>query len=147
MLRMGGKQQRQATHPSWMLLVFSVGGRRLAVKTSEVAGISPWHSPVPVGGRTPFITAVVRHGQTVLPVFDLASALHRCVEGSNPLCLRIKHPLGDMVMCIDEEMPILQTVESSAIRTSREKDVPVEGSYTIGLDEIPILSIAQLGLH
>jgi chemotaxis signal transduction protein len=147
MLRVRGKQQRQATCPSWMLLVFSVGGRRLAVKTSEVAGISQWNSPIPVGSRTPFIMAVVRQGQTVLPVFDLAAALRLCVEGSNPLCLRIKHPLGDMVMCIDEEMPTLQTLEPAAIRTYREKDVPAEGSYTSGLDEIPILSIAQLGSY
>jgi chemotaxis signal transduction protein len=129
-----------------MLLVFSVGGKRLAVKTSEVAGVSQWNSPIPVGSRTPFVTAVVRQGQAVLPVFDLASALRLCVEGNNPLCLRIKHPLGDMVMCIDEEMPILQTVESLELRTYREKDVPAEGSYTSGLDEIPILSISQLGL-
>ncbi|MBX3302081.1 MAG: hypothetical protein KF693_07690 [Nitrospira sp.] len=115
------------------------------MKTSEVAGISHWNSPIPVGSRTPFITAVVRQNQAVLPVFDLASALHLCVEGRNPLCLRIKHPLGDMVMCIDEEMPILQTLEPAAIQTYREKDMPTEGSYTSGLDEIPILSIAQLG--
>lgn len=146
MLRTGGKQRRQGKCPSWMLLVFSVGGKRLAVRTSDVAGVSQWHAPIPVGSRTPFITAVVRQGQAVLPVFDLASVLRLCVEGNTPLCLRIKHPLGDMVMCIDEEMPILQTVELQAIRTYREKDVPAEGSYTSGLDEIPILSIAQLGV-
>lgn len=128
-----------------MLLVFSVGGRRLAVKTSEISGISQWNSPIPVGSRTPFIEAVVRQGQAVLPVFDLASALRLCVEGRNPLCLRVKHPLGDMVMCIDEEVPILQTVEPAAIQTYQEKNMPTEGSYTSGLDEIPILSIAQLG--
>jgi hypothetical protein len=146
MLKMRGKPQGHAARPTaWMLLVFSVGGRRLAVKTSEVAGISPWSAPIPIGSRTPFITAVVRQDQTVLPVFDLASALHLCVEGSNPLCLRIKHPLGDMVMCIDAEMPILQMLEPATIQTYRKQDVPAEGSYTSGLDEIPILSIAQLG--
>lgn len=145
MLRMRGKQQRLATRSSWMLLVFSVGGRRLAVKTSEVAGISEWNAPIPVGSRTPFITAVVRQDQAVLPVFDLASALRLCVQGNNPLCLRIKHPLGDMVICIDEEMPLLQTLEPTAIQTYRGKDVPAEGSYASGLDEIPILSLSQLG--
>ena len=145
MLRMGGKRQKHATRSSWMLLVFSVGGRRLAVKTSEVSGISEWNASIPVGGRTPFITAVVRQDQAVLPVFDLASALRLCVQGNNPLCLRIKHPLGDMVICIDEEMPVLQTLESTAVQAYRSKDVPAEGSYASGLDEIPILAIAQLG--
>lgn len=145
MLRKGGQPQRRTTRTSWMLLVFSIGGRRLAVKTSDVAGISQWNTSIPVGSRTPFVTAVVRQDQAVLPVFDLASALRLCVQGNHPLCLRIKHPLGDMVLCIDEEMPVLQAVEPAAIEAYRGKDVPAEGSYVSGLDEIPILSLSQLG--
>jgi len=145
MLRAGEKGQREAKHSPWNFVVFSIGGRRLAVKTLEVAGISPWKSSIPVGSRTPFITSVVRQDQTVLPVFDLASFLRLCVQGNHPLCLRIKHPLGDMVMCIDEEMPVLHTLEPSAIQVYRGKDIPAEGSYANGLDEIPILAISQLG--
>jgi len=145
MLRTGGRQQQQATRSSRMFLVFSVGGRRLAIKTSDVAGISEWNASIPVSSRTPFITAVVRQDQAVLPVFDLASSLRLCVQGNNPLCLRVKHPLGDMVLCIDEEIPVLQTLESEAIQTYRGNDVPAEGSYVSGLDEIPILSLSQLG--
>ncbi len=115
------------------------------MKTLEVAEISPWKPSIPVGSRTPYISAVVRQDQAVLPVFDLASALRLCVQGNNPLCLRIKHPLGDMVMCIDEEMPVLHTLEPAAIQAYRGKDIPAEESYANGLDEIPILTISQLG--
>lgn len=145
MLRVGEKRKSRATCSVWTLLVFVVGGRPVAVRTSEVVSISQWAESIPVASCTPFIKAVVRQDNAVLPVFDLASALRLCVQGNNPLCLRVKHPLGDMVICIDEEMPILQTLESTAVQAYRSKDVPAEGSYASGLDEIPILAIAQLG--
>ncbi len=115
------------------------------MRTLEVAGIAQWDESIPVPGRTPFITAVVRQGQIVLPVFDLAASLRLTVQGSNPLCLRVKHPLGEMAMCIDEEIPILHTVDPAEIQTYQDKDMPAEGSYTNGLDEIPILSVSRLG--
>lgn len=144
MLRAGDKSQRHTTRRSWHVLVFSVGGKRLAVKTLEVAGISQWNESIPVAGRTPFVTAVVRLDQAVLPVFDLASSLQLSVQGS-PLCLRVRHPLGDMAMCIDEEMPVLHTLDPSMIQTYRGTDLPADGSYANGLDEIPILSVSRLG--
>lgn len=145
MLRAGQKQRPEAARHSWQLLVFSVGGRRLAVKTLDVSGVSQWNEPIPVAGRTSFVTAVVRQEQTVLPVFDLAASLALTVQGSSPLCLRVKHPLGEMAMCIDEEIPVLQTFDPAALRPYQGNDVPAEGSYTNGLDEIPILSISRLG--
>jgi chemotaxis signal transduction protein len=145
MLRTGQKHQRETTRQSWQLLVFSVGGRRLAVKALDVSGISQWNQSIPVAGRTPFVTAVVRQGQTVLPVFDLAASLSLTVQGSSPLCLRVKHPLGEMVMCIDEEIPVLHTVDPASLQAYQGKDLPAEGSYTNGLDEVPILSVSRLG--
>jgi chemotaxis signal transduction protein len=145
MLRTGHQHQRETARQSWQLLVFSVGGRRLAVKTLEVSGISQWNESIPVAGRTPFVTAVVRQGQTVLPVFDLAAFLHLTVQGSNPLCLRVKHSLGEVAMCIDEEIPVLYTLDPATLQIYQGKDVPAEGSYTNGLDEIPILSVSRLG--
>lgn len=142
---MGEKRKSPATRSSWSLLVVTVGGRPVAVRRSEVVTIFQWTGCIPVASRTPFIAAVVRQDHAVLPVFDLASALCLCVQGNNPLCLRVKHPLGDMVMCIDEEMPVLQTVEPSAIKTYHGTNVPAEGSYASGPDEVPILSIARLG--
>ena len=145
MLRSGHKHPRGTARQLCQLLVFSVGGRRLAVKTSDVASISPWTQSVQVAGRTPFVTSVVRQGQTVLPVYDLAASLHLTVQGSSPLCLRVKHPLGEMAMYIDEEIPVLHALDPAALQTYHGKDVPTDGSYTNGLDEIPILSVSQLG--
>lgn len=145
MLRTGQRHQQDTARQSWQLLVFSVGGRRLAVKTSEVSGISQWIESIPVAGRTPFVTAVVRQGLTVLPVFDLAGSLRLTVQGSSPLCLRVRHPLGEMAMCIDEEIPVLHTFDPIAIRTYQGRDLPAEGSFTNGVDEIPILSVSRLG--
>lgn len=144
MLRTGERLQRHTARRSWDVLVFSVGGRRLAVKTLEVGGVSPWGESVPVAGRTPFVTAVIRLNQVVLPVFDLASSLRLSVLG-NPLCLRVRHPLGDMAMCIDEEIPVLHTLHPSMVQHYRGTDVPADGSYANGLDEIPILSVSRLG--
>ncbi|UVT20612.1 MAG: chemotaxis protein CheW [Nitrospira sp.] len=145
MLRTSGKHQRQEASRSLNLLVFLIGGRRLAMKTQEVAGISPWETSIPVASRTPFVTAVVRRHQVVLPVFDLAKLLRVSVQGSSPLCLTAKHPQGDMAICIDEEIPVLQTLDAAAIQAYRGKDVPAEWSYASGLDEIPILSVHRLG--
>lgn len=145
MLRTGQKHQRETSRQSWQLLVFSVGGRRLAVKTLDVSGISQWSESIPVAGRTPFVTAMVRQGQTVLPVFDLAASLHLIVQGGRPLCLKVRHPLGEMAMRIDEEIPVLHTFNPAALQTYQGDDLPAEGSYTNGLDEIPILSVSRLG--
>lgn len=145
MLRTGHKHEKETARQSWQLLVFSVGGRRLAMKTWDVLGISQWYEPIPVAGRTPFVTAVIRQGTTVLPVFDLAASIHLAVQGSSPLCLTVKHPLGEMAMCIDEDIPVLHTFDPTGIQTYQGKDVPAEGSYINGLDEIPILSVSRLG--
>ena len=145
MLRTGQNHHRMTARQSYQLLVFFVGGRRLAVKAVDVSGISQWAEPIPVAGRTPFITSVVRQGQTVLPVFDLAASLRLTVQGSSPLCLRVKHSLGEMAMCIDEEIPVLHTLDTATLQTYHGKDLPSDGSYTNGLDEIPILSVSQLG--
>jgi hypothetical protein len=50
-----------------------------------------------------------------------------------------------MVMCIDEEIPVLHTLDPSMIQTYRGTDLPADGSYANGLDEIPILSVSRLG--
>lgn len=84
MLRTTGRSRHHGMPRSWHVMVFSVGGRRLAVKTVEVGDISQWGESIPVSGRTPFVTAVVRRDQTVLPVFDLAAVLHRTVQETVP---------------------------------------------------------------
>jgi chemotaxis signal transduction protein len=146
MLRTSGHFTHHGTSRSWHLLVFSVGGRRVAVKTLDVGEISHWGESIPVSGQTPFVTAVVRLNEKVLPVFDLAAAFRRTVKGSRPLCLRVKHSVGDMVICIDDEIPVLQTLEHAMIQTYQGTDVPAEGSYAHGQEEVPILSVSRLGM-
>jgi chemotaxis signal transduction protein len=145
MLRTGQKHQLETARQVWRLLMFSVGRRRLAAKISDVSGISQWNESISIAGRTPFFTAVVRQGQTVLPVFDLAAFLRLTVQGSSPLCLRVKHPLGDMAMRIDEEIPVLHILDPATLQPYEGKDLPAEGSYTNGLEVIPILSVSRLG--
>jgi chemotaxis signal transduction protein len=146
MLRTNSKAQRHEIPRSHHLLEFSVGGRRLAVKTLEVGGVSPWGESIPVSSQTPFVTAVVRCNQTVLPVFDLAAALQCAVQGNSPLCLKVKHSLGDMAICIDEEIPVLQTLDQTLIQAYRGTNVPAEGSYVHGQEDVPILSASRLGM-
>lgn len=147
MLRTGQNHHWGTARQSYQLLVFFVGGRRLAVKAVDVSGIFQWTEPIPVAGQTPFITSVVRQGQTVLPVFDLAASLRLTVQGNSPLCLRVKHSLGEMAMYIDEEIPVLHALDPATLQPYHGKDLPSDGSYTNGLDEIPILSVSQLGLN
>lgn len=115
------------------------------MKIFDISGVFQWNESIPVAGRTPFVTSVVRHGHTVLPVFDLAASLRLTVQGNSPLCLKVRHPLGEMAMCIDEEIPILHTFDPAALQAYQGKDLPTDGSYTNGLDEIPILSVSRLG--
>jgi chemotaxis signal transduction protein len=112
---------------------------------AEVSGVSEWHGSIPIPSQTPFVTAVIRQGKTVLPVFDLAALLHRTVRGNSLLCLRVKHVLGEMAICIDEDIPVLHACDPAAVQTYHGTDLPAEGSYTNGLDEILILSISRLG--
>ncbi len=126
------------------LLLFSVGGRQLAARMEEVVGVRPWTASIPVASRTPFVSEVVRHEQVVLPVFNLAGRLHVSIEGGHPLCLIAKHPLGNMAICIDEEMPVLQPYHSINLQAYRGNDLPTEGSYVVGTEEIPLLLMSQL---
>jgi hypothetical protein len=50
-----------------------------------------------------------------------------------------------MAICIDAEMPVLHTLEVSAITPYRGHELKAVGSFLHGFDEIPILSLAQLG--
>lgn len=127
------------------LLIFSIGGRKLAAKTEDVDGISEWGQPIPVPSRTPFVGSVLRRDHTVLPVFDLAGLLQVRVRGRHRLCLTAKHPRGPLAICLDEEMPVLQTVDPNAVRPYQGGEFDAEGSVVNGSDEIPIISLTKLG--
>lgn len=117
----------------------------MAVKTEEVAGISQWAGSIAVPSRTPFVSAVVRRDQDVLPVFDLAGLLRVRPHGEELLCLTAKHPRGELAVCIDEEMPILHTLDTDGIQAYQGTEFEAVGSFMSGLDEIPIISLAKLG--
>ena len=117
----------------------------MAAKAEEVAGISEWKGSSPVPSRTPFISAVVRQDQVVLPVFALSELLRVSVQGTPLYCLTAKHPRGNMALCIDGDMPILHTLELAAMRPYSGREFESFGSFSSGLDEVPILSLSKLG--
>lgn len=145
MLRPSLARKQKSGSQSCPVLIFSVGGRRLAVKIDEVADISEWRGSIPVPSRTQFVSAVVRKDKEVFPVFDLAGLLHVRVRGEELLCLTAKHHRGVMAICIDEDMPVLHTLDTAAIQAHREGDFEAIGSFSSDLDQIPIISLAKLG--
>ena len=138
-------QTPEAVKP-WSLVMFSVGGKRLAVRAEEIGGVSPWTEAMPVPSLTPYITAVVRQGEEILPVFDLARLLMVQVSKVDPLCLRAKRQDGLMAICIDPDVPTLHQVEARAIRPASSGAPGVVGVCSIGSEEdVPIYSWALLG--
>ena len=130
-----------------MLLVFSVGGRRMAARASDVGGIWPWTNVVPIPSGTPHIAAVLRRGEDILPVFDLAGRLNVQVKGAPLLCLIAKRKDGLMAVCIDSDIPTLQSVSEASIRPVVWKDSDVIGTCRIESEELPVYSLAHLGLN
>ena len=110
----------------------------------------------PYGGYSPdpliFLSAAAALTRTirlipgaVLPVFNLAGLLQVVAQGEELLCLTAKQRNGMMAICIDADMPVLYTVEVSAIAPYRGHEFKAVGTFLNGLDEVPILSLAQLG--
>jgi|SRR5712692_8260016 chemotaxis signal transduction protein len=145
MLR-GQRKQTVARAVTWSLIVFSIGGKPLAARTEEVGGIRPWADAMPVPSRTPSVNALVRYGEEVLPVFDLAGFLKLRVQGTAPLCLIAKRRDGRIVLRIDADMPQLITVAADTLRPPAEPDSNVLGLCQIDGKEVPIYSLANLGL-
>lgn len=136
-------QTREAIK-SWSLVVFSVGGKRVAVRAEEVGGVSPWTEAMPVPSLTPYVNAVIRQGEEVLPVFDFARLLMVQVSQAQPLCLRAKRHDGLIAVCIDPEVPTLHHVEVQAVRPPPAGQPGVVGMCSVGSEEVPIYSLAML---
>jgi hypothetical protein len=100
--------------------------------------------PVPSG--TPFVNAVMRRGDEVLPVFDLADRLRLKVEEFGRLCLIAKRRDGPMAVCIDGDIPTLHVLDPDGIRSAGGTEGDVVGICRIGDHEVQICSLAQLGL-
>ena len=140
-----GQQQAQATKRSWNMVLFSVGGIKLAARTEDVGGISPWTQSIPVPSRTPYVHAMLKRDHDVIPVYDLATRLSRTLQGDPLLCLVALHLDGPMAICIDADVPSLETVDVVAIRPSGSEDIETLGMVTIGGEDVAIVALQRLG--
>lgn len=140
-----GKQHVQATKRSWNVVVFSVGGMKLAARTEDVGGVSPWIESIPVPSRTPFVQAMLKRENHVMPVYDLAARLSRKPIGSPLLCMVARHLDGPMAICIDADMPSLETVDAKAIRPTGRGDIETHGTVTIAGNDVAIVALQRLG--
>jgi len=140
-----GQQQAQTIKRSWSVVVFSIGGLKLAARTEDVGGVSPWTDTTSVPSRTPFVQAMLKRDNRVMPVYDLASRLSCPVQGEPLLCLEARHLDGPMAICIDADVPSLETVDAAAIRPQGRKDVETLGMVTIGGEDVSIVALQQLG--
>lgn len=140
-----GQQHAQATKRSWNVVVFSVGGMKLAARTEDVGGVSPWTESIPVPSRTPFVHAMLKRDNHVMPVYDLAARLNRAAQGEPLLCLVARHLDGPMAICIDADVPSLERVHATAIRPNGREDIESLGSVMIGAHEVAIVALQRLG--
>ena len=146
MLRAAGEQQQtQAAKRSWNVVLFSVGGVKLAARTEDVEGVSPWTESIPVPSRTPFVQAMLKRDNHVMPVYDLATKLSRKLQGDPLLCLVARHLDGPIAICIDADVPSLETVDATAIRPHDGEDVETLGMVTIGGEDVVIVALQRLG--
>lgn len=126
-------------------MVFSIGGVKLAARTEDVGGVSPWTWTIPIPSRTPFVQAMLKRDNHVMPVYDLAARLNRTLIGNPLLCLVARHLDGPMAICIDADVPSLETVDAAAIRPNGRKDIESLGSVTIGEHDVAIVALQRLG--
>jgi chemotaxis signal transduction protein len=145
-LRAAQKQdQAVSAKRSWNVVVFSVGGTRLAARTEDVGGVAPWIEPVPVPSRTPFVGAMLKREKDVMPVYDLAGRLRREPEGDTLLCLVARHVDGPMAICIDGVIPSLHNVDVAQIVPSKRLDLETLGSFNEEGQDIEIVALQRLG--
>jgi chemotaxis signal transduction protein len=126
----------------WALIVCRIGGRPFAARAQDVGGVWPWAEATPVPSGTPRVSGIVRRGEEILPVYDLASSLKVQVKGARQLCLIAKHRDGPMAICIDEEIPSLHTVDPSLIATAADPELL--GTCQVGAETVPIYSLTRL---
>ena len=149
MLR-AARQQEQAvvTKQSWNVVIFSVGGMKLAARTEDVGGVMPWGKEIPVPSRTPFVHSLVKQDKDdVIPVYDLAAQLRRDRAEDANLCLVARHVDGPMAVCIDADIPSLHTIAAAQIRQSGRLVVETLGSFERDGEDIEIVALQRLGRH
>ena len=146
MLRAARQQdQAVAAKKSWNVVVFSVGGRKLAARTEDVGGVAAWVEPVPIPSRTPFVGAMLKREKDVMPVYDLATRLQREPEGDALLCLVARHIDGPMAICIDSVIPTLHSIDINQIVPSKSMDLETLGCFSEDGSDIEIVALQRLG--
>jgi hypothetical protein len=88
---------------------------------------------------------MLKRDNHVMPVYDLAARLSRTVQGDPLLCLVARHLDGPMAICIDADVPSLETVDATAIRPNDRGDIETLGSVTIGENDVAIVELQRLG--
>ncbi|HKC95564.1 MAG TPA: chemotaxis protein CheW [Nitrospira sp.] len=146
MLRAARQQEQAVTAKrSWNVVVFSIGGKKLAARTEDVGGVAPWIDPIPVPSRTPFVGAMLAREKVVMPVYDLGTRLAREPEGETLLCLVARHVDGPMAICIDSVIPSLHNIEVNQIIPSKRMDLETLGSFADEGEDIDIVALQRLG--
>lgn len=146
MLRSGQSQRREnVAKLAWNVVVFSVGGVKLAARSEEVGGVSPWTETVAVPSRTPYVHGLLKRENEVLPIYDLGSQLNAPAQGDPLLCLVARHVDGPMAICIDAEVPTLHTVAAGEVRPSTRQDLDTLGTFSADGEDIPIVALRRLG--
>lgn len=127
------------------LVVFAIGGHRLAARIEEVGGVWPWRDPTLVPSRTPYVDAVLPHEGEFLPVFNLAGLLDRQVTGQTPFCLVLRTDKGPTAVCVDEVVPSMYMCDADAIEPTPQAGSYQTGTCLIGGEPIPLYSFRSLG--
>lgn len=138
-----GQSPDRAGPPS--VMVFRLGGRRLAARTDELAAIQLWGPDVGIPSRTPYMNRLLRQGDDILPVYDLGARLQLRPIGSPTLCLIAKHHKGRLALCIDADLPTVHSFDAVPVDTSVSSDADVLGTIQIGTEAVPIFSLSMLG--
>jgi len=126
--------------------VLSIGGQRLAVRTEEVGGVRPWTDPMPVPSHTPFVNALLRHDEEVLPVYDLAARLKQQARGTPPLCLIAKREDGMREVSMHGPVPTPTPLDPQTPHPSAEPASDILGYCVIDGEPVPLYSLTKLGL-
>lgn len=137
-----GPHSKSATTVS--LVLFQVGGRRLAVKAGEIGGIWTWTTPTVVPSVTPYLSSVLRRGSEVLPVFDLGARLGAPSEGPDRFCLIAKHPDGPVAMCIDGPLPALHLIDPGLLQAPPATDTDIDAIWPLHGESIPVYALGRI---
>jgi hypothetical protein len=88
---------------------------------------------------------MLKRKNLVMPVYELATRLSRKLQGDPLLCLVVRHIDGPMAICIDAEMPSLETVDAMEIRSNDRRDIETIGTVTIAGNDVAIVALQRLG--